>query len=334
MKKEQVTKKVLKVIFTFTLLVTFFVGPQCLFAASDSAVLNISEYRAPESLDPVVQWVRYPQQNMFVPLVGFDLTKMETYPRGATSWEVSEDGLTWTFNIRKNWKWSDGKPVTAHDFEYSFKQNVNPASASVHAWRLYIIKNAKAIHKGEMDLDTMGVKALDDHTLQIITNSNASWFLSSLGSTGFAVPKWAREKHGVNWTRPENIVVCGPYKLVELKPNNAYILEKNPSYYDADKVQIKKVNYYIIPSLSTSMAMYENGELDLAVIPPEDADRIKNDPKLSQEYVRVPRLRVNYYAFNSHTKPFDNQNVRQAFALAIDKKTLVEAITRGGEIPA
>jgi len=331
MEKRNYSRFVTHAILILFLTIGMFAG---ISVDADAATLSISNQRDPESMDPIIQWPRDIAPNMFVPLVGYDFAIGKTYPRGAESWTTSKDGLTWTFNIRKNWNWSDGKPVTAHDYVYSLKENLDPKSASVHAWRLYIIKNAKAIHKGKMEVDKLGVRAIDDHTLEIVINSPATWFLSSLASTGYAVPKWVREKHGQDWTKPENIVVCGPYKVVDWKPSNAFILEKNPSYYDFDKVPIDKINYYIIPTESTAMAMFENGELDLTLVMPEDIKRIQGDPVLSKQLVKIPLMRVYGYCFTASKPPFDKADVRKALAMAVDKKTLVKAITRRGEIPA
>jgi oligopeptide transport system substrate-binding protein len=179
----------------------------------------------------------------------------------------------------------------------------------------------------------LGVKAVDAATLQIELAKPAAWFLLSLTSTGHAVPKWTREKFGKDWTLPKNIVVNGPYKLTKWVPDDYLVLEKNPSYYDAAKVQIEMINLYIVPSDSTALSMYENGELDQVAVPAQDLDRIRKDPVLSKQLTNVSKMNLNFYWFNTADKPFDNVLVRKAFAAAIDKKTIVNSITKGGEVP-
>lgn len=288
----------------------------------------------PGVIDPAANWLYDVQANMFVPLVEYDYTAGEVIPAGATSWSVSDDGKTWTFNIREGWNWSNGDPVTAHDYEYTFQTIVNPETVAPIAWRLFIVENASAINAGDMPVDSLGVKAVDDYTLEITINEPAVWFLSSLTSIGHAVPEETREEFGEEWTQPENVVVNGPYIITEWVQDDYLVLEKNPSYYNADEVEIEKVTLLIVPEASTAMAMYENGELDSTDVPPEDLDRVKNDPILSEEFYTGPRFVLYWYGFDSSQPPMDNVLVRKAFAAATDKQTIVEQITRGGQVAA
>lgn len=330
------TKRMLLLVATAAMLLVFtgglFAAGQAETGAAEPVTLNVHQAGDPGLIDPTADWNYEVEENMFVPLVGYDAETGDIYPRGATSWTVSSDNIVWTFKIRQGWKWSDGNPVTAKDYEYAFRTIVNPETAAPHAWRLSIIKNADAVQSGDVAVDQLGVKALDDSTLQIELNQPASWFLLSLTSIGQAVPQWTREEFGLDWTLPENIVVNGPYILTKWVPDDYLILEKNPSYYDADKVQIEKINLLIVPADSTALAMYENGELDQVVVPPNDLDRIKKDPVLSKEFTNVSKMNLYFYWFNTLDPPFDNVLVRKAFAAAVDKKTLVSAITKGGEV--
>jgi oligopeptide transport system substrate-binding protein len=183
-------------------------------------------------------------------------------------------------------------------------------------------------------MSTLGVKALDDSTVQIDLVAPASWFLSSLGSIGHAVPKWAIDAHGEDWTLPENIVVNGPYKLTELQPEDYAVLEKNPSYFAADQVDIDTIKLVVIKEESTALALFEDGELDIVSVPATDLDRVKSDPMLSSEFYNGPKNVLYYYDFNVLKPPFDNVKVRQAFAAAVDKQSIVDFITKGGEVPA
>jgi oligopeptide transport system substrate-binding protein len=288
----------------------------------------------PGVIDPVANWLYDVQANMFVPLVEYDYVASKVVPAGATSWSVSPDGLTWTFNIRQGWKWSNGDPVTAKDYEYSFRAIVDPETVAPIAWRLFIVKNASAINAGEMAVDTLGVKAVGDYTLEITLTAPATWFLSSLTSIGHAVPQATREQYGLDWTQPGNVVVNGPYTITEWEQDDYLVLEKNPSYFGAADVDIDKITLLVVPEASTAMAMYENDELDSVDVPPEDLDRIKSDPVLSKEYYNGPRFVLYWYGFDSSQAPMDNLLVRKAFAAAVDKQTIVDQITRGGQVAA
>lgn len=297
--------------------------------------LNVSLSQAPYIIDPTANWLYDVPANMFVPLVQYSYTSHKVSPAGAVSWTVSSDGTTYTFHIRQGWTWSNGQPVTAGDFLYSFQRTVDPKVAAPDAYRLYAIQNAQAINEGKItDLSKLGVSAPDDHTLVIHLVKPASWFLVSLSSIGLSVPKADIQAHGNDWTKPENIVVDGPYKLTKLVPGDHAVLEKNPTYFDADKVAIDRINLYVVKQASTAMSMYQAGELDTVPVPPEDLDQVKKDPKLSKEFYNGPELSLYYYDFNVHKAPFDNVDVRKAFAAAIDRKGIVEYVTKGGEVPA
>ena len=302
--------------------------------ATEAKTMTISTDRDDITVDPTAEWLRDPQANMFVPLLEYDYTAGEIIPAGATSWDVSADGLTWTFNIRRNWNWSNGEPVTAHDYEYGFQRIVDPETVSPIAWRIFNIVNAAAINAGEMAPEQLGVKAIDDYTLEIKLTEPAAWFAVSLHSVGHALPIATVEQYGEDWVLPENIVVNGPYIMTEWVQTDRMVFEKNPSYYNAESVDIEKINLLHVPEASTAMAMYENDEIDTVDVPAEDLDRVKSDPVLSKEYYNGPAFVLYYYSFDPHQPPFDNVLVRKAFAAAIDKATITEKITRGGQVPA
>lgn len=322
-------RQIVRVLLVLGILAVFLGGVQA------QKTLNVSLDQDPYIIDPTANWLYDVPANMFVTLVGYDFESGSTVPAGADSWSVSDDGTRYTFHIRDGWNWSDGTPVTAGDYVYAFQRIVDPSTAAPMAYRLYIIQGAQAINQGDStDLNTLGVKAIDDHTLQIDLVAPASWFLSSLGSIGHAVPKWAVDAYGDDWTLPENIVVNGPYKLVDLQPENLAVLEKNPSYFAADDVDIDTINLYVIGEASTALALYEDGKLDIVSVPSTDLDRIKNDPTLSTQFRNSSKNVLEYYDFNALTPPFDKVEVRQAFAAAVDKQAIVDFVTKGGEVVA
>jgi len=275
-------------------------------------------------------------EQLFLGLTDFDDETMEVIPELATSWEVSEDGLVWAFHMRKDVKWTDGKPVTAHDIEYAVKRTCDPATASDYAYVLYIIKGAKEVNIGDVtDLNYIGVKAIDDYTIQFALNHPAGYFPAIAGMwVNRPIPRWTIEKYGEKWTEPENIVTNGPYLLTKWAHEDELIMEKNPDYFDADKVQIEKVHCVMVVEASTAMAMYEDGILDDVGVALDDMDRVKADPVLSKELFIAPRLCTYYYGFNNSKPPMDNPLVRKAFSAAIDRQSLIDYVLKGEQVPA
>lgn len=306
-----------------------------LAGAAWAQTLNVTLDQNTAVIDPTANWLYDLTSNQFVPLVEYDFATAQSIPAGAESWTVSNDGLTYTFKIREGWNWSDGAPVTAHDYVNSFRRIADPATAAPMAYRIYIVQGAAEINQGtETDFSTLGVTALDDHTLQIEVTAPASWFLSSLATIGHAIPQWTIDEFGEAWTDPENVVVNGPYKLTRLDHEDMAVLEANPSYFAADSVQIKTVNLYQVAQESTALAMYESGDLDTVSVPSNDLDRVKADPVLSQQFQSGASTVLYRYDFNVLRAPFDNVLVRRAFAAATDKQAIVDFITKGGEIVA
>lgn len=315
--------------------------------SEDEVVLRISLGAEPPTLDPnLVQDVYAINsiEGMFLGLTNINNETEEIEPELATEWEVSEDGLVWTFHMREDAKWSDDQPVTANDVVYSVKRAVMPETASPYAYVLYIIKNAQTINQTVVptdtyDIDTLGVKAVDDYTVEFTLEAPASYFLaiSSLW-TMHPVPSWTIEEYGDKWTDPENIVVNGPYKLEAWSHNEHLSYIKNPTYYNADNVQIDRVEVDIITDQFTEIALYESDELDVvgdgpATFPVEELARIKDDPVLSAELHEGPRASTTYVGFTMTKPPFDDVLVRKAFSAAIDRETMVRDVVGSG-IPA
>ena len=310
-----------------------------LAALTAPVTLNWNLGTEPPTLDPALATdttsVDVVEQ-LFLGLTDFNVETMEVIPELATSWEVSEDGLVWAFHMRKDVKWTDGKPVTAHDIEYAVKRTCDPATASDYAYVLYIIKGAKEVNTGEItDLSHIGVKAIDDYTIQFALNQPAGYFPAIAGMwVNRPVPRWTIEKYGEKWTEPENIVTNGSYLLTKWAHEDEIILEKNPDYFGADNVQIEIVHCVMIVEASTAMAMYEDGKLDSIGVPLDDMDRVKTDPVLSKELTIAPYLCTYYYGFNNTKPPMDNPLVRKAFSAAIDRQSLIDYITKGNQLPA
>jgi oligopeptide transport system substrate-binding protein len=304
----------------------------------------------PPTLDPALATDSVSVQcdeALFLGLTDFeDTTDAAVVPEIATKWGVSEDGLTWTFEMRKDVWWVYYDPqtqkaekkrlVNADDVVYGVRRTVDPATASDYAYMSYIIKNAEAVNTGEsLDLDSIGVRAVDDYTVEFTLKQPAGYF-PAIASMWIhrPVPKEPIEEFGDLWTEPGNIWTNGPYCLDTWEHENRMIFVKNPHYFDADAVSIERINCVMVVEDSTAFAMYEAGELDVQNPPLEDMDRIKADPVLSKELYIGPRLCSYYYGFNVTKPPLDNVLVRKALSYAIDRQKLVDTVTKGGQIPA
>jgi oligopeptide transport system substrate-binding protein len=308
----------------------------------------------PPTLDPALATDTtsvFCDKQFFLGLTAFEKDTPKVIPELATEWSVSGDGLVWTFKMRDDVPWVNYDPetkeveevgtVNAHDVVYGIKRTINPETASDYAYVLYIIKGAEAANTGEGSMDDVGVRAVDDYTVEITLESAAGYFPSIAGMwVARPQPQAAIEEHGEKWTEPGNIVTNGPYMLESWEHEASMVMVKNPKYYDADNVQIDRVEMAMVQEASTNMAMYENNEVDvmgsdLGWGPPlEDMDRIKADAELGKELEIAPRLCTYYYGFTNTKPPFDNHLVRKAFAAAIDRQSLIDNVTKGGQIPA
>lgn len=316
-------------------------------AAGEEVLLRLSTTSEPSTLDPSLAEDYYsitPVEQMFLGLTNLNNATEEPEPELAESWETSEDGLTWTFHMRQDAVWSDGSPVTANDVVYGIRRAVMPETASPYAYVTYIVQNAAAINQTAVptdtyDIETLGVRAVDDHTVEFTLEAPASYFLALTSLWTFRpVPQAVVEEHGDAWTDPENIVVSGPYVLTEWRPAEQLVFEKNPSYYGADDVQITRVTLDVIADQFTEVALYESGELDVAgegaaSLPIEEVTRIQGDPALSAEFHVGPRASTTYVGFTTTKAPFDNVLVRKAFSAAIDRESIVRNVVGSG-VPA
>ncbi|HEY9054494.1 MAG TPA: peptide ABC transporter substrate-binding protein [Rectinemataceae bacterium] len=300
--------------------------------AQDFIIANGAE---PASLDPALM-TDTTSSNIDLALneglMVYDPRTSKGIPGLAESYTTSPDGKIVTFKIRKNALWSDGTPVTAHDFVYSWLRTLAPETASDYAYMLgMVIKGADAYNSGKGKKEDVGIKALDDKTLEVTLVGPAAYFPDMTAHHSFGpVPKWVIEKHGTNWTKPGNYVGTGPYILKEWKPQDYVLVEKNPKYWDAKNVKLKSIKYLASDNSTTNYKMFKAGAVDWQVgITVDLIDEIM----LRKDYQASARFGTYYLSFNVSKAPFNNVNVRKAFASAIDKKTLVEKVIKGGQIP-
>ncbi|GAA3528934.1 ABC transporter substrate-binding protein [Zobellella aerophila] len=258
----------------------------------------------------------------------------ETLPGVAESWET-QDNQNYLFHLRADAKWSNGEAVTAHDFEYSFKRAIDPKTASSYSWYLEIptIINAGAILKGEKDPATLGVKALDERTLEIKLEQPVPYFVTMLShTTTYPVNQKVVEQFGDEWTKPGNLVSNGAYTLSGWVVNEKIELSRNAHYWNNDKTVIGKVTYLPIASQNAAMNRFLAGELDMTYEMP--IEHFKRLSKEKPEEVKIAGyVGTYYYQFNTRRAPFDDVRVRKALSYAIDRKVIANLVMGQGEKP-
>ena len=255
-------------------------------------------------------------------------------PGAAESWTLSDDGTVYTFKLRSDAKWSDGSPVTAGDFVYSFQRVEDPKTAAGYANILYPIKNAEAVNKGTVALDQLGMKAVDDKTLQITLERPTPFFLELMAhQTALPVSKASIDKNGADFVKPGVMVSNGAFKLTAHVPNDSLTVDKNAAYWDAASVKLDKVIFYPIDDQAASVRRFEAKEMDLAYN--FSADQIARLRTAYGPQVHVsPTLATYYYAFDSRTAPYDDVRVRRALSMAVDRDFLAKEIYSGSQLPA
>jgi len=294
-------------------------------------VLRVGNPGKPASLDPhriTGVWENRIVGDMFVGLVT-EGPDGALEPGAASDWRVSSDGLVWTFRIREH-AWSDGAPVTAHDFVYSFRRMLTPATACAYADFFFMIQGAQEIAQGR-DSDTFGVRALDDLTLEIRLNRPTAYFAGLL--THFAampVPRHVVEARGKDWVEPGEMVVNGPFVLRERVPNAFVRLARNPRFYAAADVELDGVIYYVQEDRDALVSRFRAGELDLVHdFPSAKAAWLRQ--RLGPVVRTGPRLGLTFVAVNHARAPLADARVRAALAMSLDRRTITTKLLGSGE---
>lgn len=255
-------------------------------------------------------------------------------PGGAKSWTSNAAGTVWTFKLNDN-KWSDGKPVTAQDYVYAVKRIVDPKTGAPLSYMLEPLLNFKACNTGEKPLDELGIKALDDKTVEVTLTNPTPYFLDLTHSRVFLpLRQDVVEKYGEKYGSEAETMVCnGPFKIDSWTHNNMIVLKKNNEYWDKDSVKLQTINYAIMADESTYLNAFDGGEIDIisAVSKKEWIDRFKQ--KKDVDYNIRPTATLVYTFFNTHDKIFTNANIRKAFMLGIDREELNEMCFSGLRIP-
>ncbi len=264
--------------------------------------------------------------DLFAGLVDFD-QQNNPIPGMAYHWNIEPDGKTITFHLRANLKFSDGTPITAHDFVYSWKRLVNPQTASAYNYLLEHVVNGKAIMQGKMSSESLGVSAPNDETFIVKLSEPDNAFIAKCTLPNLAVvPSKIIEKYGTHWTEPRKMITSGAYQLKEHVIYGYILADKNPYYYDAEHVSIPHIKYFPYEDANTAIASYESGGLDLT----GDAVPISRYKTLLREYPSqlhtVKQEGIYYYSFNIALPKLQDIRVRQALSMAVDREIISQAI--------
>ncbi|MBH5316548.1 peptide ABC transporter substrate-binding protein [Paenibacillus sp. GSMTC-2017] len=330
-------KKKIAVILSFLLIVTYFAMSKSPTTGEQKRqVLRMASSNVTNALDPAIAQ----ETSTFTILGGLfeGLVRLDesgqVVPAMAKSWKISNDGLTYTFKLRSNIKWSNKQRVKASDFEFSWKRTLEPATQSIYAYNMYPIANAKAFNSGKLkDASKVGVKALNQTTLQVTLGEPTSFFLQTLADPIFLPLPETVVKANKNWaSKIGTIVSNGPFKLKEWQKAKRLVLVKNPTYYDAEKIQLTEVQFTQYTSQISPTIAYVNGEVDFV-----GSDLTIDFEKLTEvaykDYKIFPQSATYYYQFNMNKAPFTNLKIRQALAMGLNREVIGYGAPAYGFVP-
>jgi oligopeptide transport system substrate-binding protein len=306
------------------------------YPRADLVIVNGHE---PESLDPAIGSTVEDSRvgaALFEGFVRNDPVTSAAVPSLAERWEISADGRVYTFHLRTNLQWSSGEPIHADDFVYSWRRVLDPKTGAKYASQLFYVKNAQDFTEGKLnDPEKIGIHALDPNTVQVELNAPTAFFLDLATLPTFAVvPRFAIEKYGDAWVRHQPVPTSGAYTLETWRLNDRIRVHKNPRYWDAANTKLDTIDFLPVAMPSTALNLYDTGEADIIwdqdLLPPELLDALRTRP----DYHSFNYLASYFLRYNVTQPPFNDVRVRKALAMAIDKKRIVEKITRSGEKPA
>jgi oligopeptide transport system substrate-binding protein len=297
-------------------------------------VLHIGNGGEPQTLDPHRYNLRLEEtllNDLFLGLTTFN-AHGELVPGAAESWHTSEDGLTWTFNLRSDLRWSDGVAITAADFVYAYRRLQDPKTAASLAYFMYMLKNAPEVNKGVLPPASLGVRAPEPLTLILELSQPYPYLLERLlYPTAFPVPKHTIEQYGDDWVKPANWVSNGAYFLKEWQPQAHVTMQKNPYFHT--EVAVNEVRYHPVVNEQSAYNRYRTAELDaIGSFPVGELVDARTD--YADELQVSDLLSMMYLVFNTEQAPFDDVRVRQALSLAVDQQILTDKVLRSGNKPA
>lgn len=312
----------------------------------EQQVLHIANGDEPRELDPQLSTGSV-ESNIHMALYEGLVSKhpktLQVQSALAKSWSVSDDGLVYTFSLRDDARWSNGDPITADQIVWSWHRSLLPELTSEWAYMKFYIKNAEAFYNGDIsDFSKVGVRALDEHTLEVTLNNRTEFFLQLLDHTSYyPVHPPTILAHGEmgqpisQWTRPENWVGNGPFSLNTWAINEEISVVKNPHYWDAENVRLNGIHYYPIEDKQSEVRAFRSGQVHLTYTPQLAIEKVAYYQKEEPESLRITNTYASYYYELNVTKsPLDDKRVRKALALAIDRELITERVTKAGERPA
>ncbi len=333
MKNDKKTiKKKLLIILSLSLIV-FFIS--CKGNTSKDGIIYINVGPEPKTIDPALNSTVDGSIYIQHAFEGLSTRDKDNKIIGgaAERWDISEDGLTYTFYIRDNAKWSDGKKITAEDFVYAWQRAVDPITACEYAYQFEPVLNAIDINSGKKSVSELGIKAIDEKTLEIKLNSPTAYFLELTAfPTFYPIRKDIVEENGDNWTlSPETYIGNGPFVMIERRTDDRLIMEKNTNYWNADNIIPEKLVFILMQNPTAAVAALKEGSIHFANNPPlQDIENLKKEGLM---YIS-PYLGTYYYCLNITNEILRDVRIRRALSLAIDRNYLVENVTRGGQLPA
>jgi oligopeptide transport system substrate-binding protein len=307
-------------------------------AASPAQVLRLSQRNEPADLDPALATlpdeffvIRALSEGLLTP----DPSGGAPLPAAAERYEISPDGLVYTFHLRADALWSNGEPVTAADFVASYRRLLTPATAAPKADLFYAVKNARSFATGAFtDFPAVGFRAADARTLAITLEKPTPRFLYYVAS-GPWIPVNPRtlEQHGRAWTQPGHFVGNGPFTLAEWRQHQRIVVRKNPRYHDAARVRIDEIDFIRFDNQDTEERAYRAGQVDLTMTVPQTKIETYTRERPAELH-RAPLAETRFLSFNTQRPPLNDERVRRALSLAIDRERLVDRVLLGGQQPA
>ncbi|MGQ8823858.1 peptide ABC transporter substrate-binding protein [Bacillus sp. NA_146.1] len=252
-------------------------------------------------------------------------------PGVAQSYDVSEDKKTYTFHLRES-KWTNGTPVTAADFVFSWKRAVNPNTAAEYAFLFFDIKNAKRINSKELPIDQLGVKAIDDKTLEVQLEQPIPYFIDLITfATFLPINEKYFESQGKQYGLEANqLVYNGAFLLDNWKHEQGFQLKNNPNYWDAKAVKLDEINFDVVKDKSTEINLYESGQIDRVGLTGEFVDKYRNNPDFKER----SEVTMQFLRMNQKNEVLKNKNARLAISQAMNKKAFVDTVLNNGSLPA
>ncbi|MGY0691240.1 peptide ABC transporter substrate-binding protein [Virgibacillus sp. FSP13] len=299
-------------------------------AASEEKVLLMNNGEEPTSLNPPIGFDSVSWNVLNNLMEGLTRLGQDDTPEAAIAedWDVSDDGKTYTFHLRENANWSNGDPVTAADFEYAWKQLLDPETGSPAAFLGYFIEGGEAFNNGEGSADDVMVTAKDEKTFEVTLTAPTGFFLHVISNPAFFPVNEKVATENPEWfADADSYVSNGPFKMETWEHDSKIVMVKNDQYWDKDTVKLDKVDWAMVPETNTEYQMFQSDELDMTEIPSDMAEQLID----GDDVVIEDQAGLYFYRFNVNEEPFQNKKIRKAFALAINQQDIVDFVTKNKE---